>query len=446
MVGAILVCLMASGAAAPKLSAGTILTYRGEMLADKGDPAETRKTFELRLVIAAVDAGQATIYWTLKEQGRGAWAWPNHFGKWQVDPLHVADNDGPALLYQRPEGKSVVPLAAPLLSADQAWAKGVRWNEGKLEYNVAETETVAGYPAWQVIVTTAFGHKRTYWVAQNSPVVVRLRETVFIGQGEKHVLAFDLADSQPLTADELQRTVAGFDAFAKLRDRLRVKPYELTSTWNADQLAMLKSELPGTIALADGNVLAGVAAEAELDADNQRGQNGAISALSKRTVGKPVSDFKLEGLSGETLTHENLAGRVTVLHFWEYGDTPLEEPYGQVGYLDYLSRQRQDGHVRVYGVAVDARLGDPDARRAAIAGAKKLRSFMNLSYPVLLDDGKVIKQFGDPRVTGAKLPLYIVVGADGKVLHYHAGFYEVQRERGLQELDGAVTQALQSVE
>ena len=67
---------------------------------------------------------------------------------------------------------------------------------------------------------------------------------------------------------------------------------------------------------------------------------------------------------------------------------------------------------------------------------------MNLSYPILLDEGSVLKSIGDPRTAGAELPLYVVVGRDGKVLHYHSGLYEVDRDRGLKELSEVVKQAL----
>ena len=67
---------------------------------------------------------------------------------------------------------------------------------------------------------------------------------------------------------------------------------------------------------------------------------------------------------------------------------------------------------------------------------------MNLSYPVLADQARGIRQFGDPRVTGAKLPLFVVIGKDGKVAHYHVGTYEVDRDRGLEELDTIINKAL----
>ena len=69
----------------------------------------------------------------------------------------------------------------------------------------------------------------------------------------------------------------------------------------------------------------------------------------------------------------------------------------------------------------------------------KLKAFMNLSYPVLLDAGPLVKQFGDPRIAGATLPLFVVIGPDGKIAHYHVGTYEVRQDQGLKELDQVVT-------
>ena len=100
--------------------------------------------------------------------------------------------------------------------------------------------------------------------------------------------------------------------------------------------------------------------------------------------------------------------------------------------------------LKVYGVTIDERLGDDETRRAALRSAGKLRSFMNLSYPLLWDEGTTLALFGDPRRLGAKLPLFVVIGRDGRVLHYHPGTYEVDRDEGLSELDALVKQALDS--
>jgi hypothetical protein len=92
----------------------------------------------------------------------------------------------------------------------------------------------------------------------------------------------------------------------------------------------------------------------------------------------------------------------------------------------------------VVGIAVNEDFANPEKRGSAVARTRKLRSFMNLTYPILRDNGSFLERVGDPRLTGAKLPLYVVLDRTGKVEQYHVGFYEVDRDRGLKALDETI--------
>ncbi|MFM7921753.1 MAG: hypothetical protein ACKPJJ_16145, partial [Planctomycetaceae bacterium] len=72
--------------------------------------------------------------------------------------------------------------------------------------------------------------------------------------------------------------------------------------------------------------------------------------------------------------------------------------------------------------------------------ARKIAEFMNLSYPIGYDDGTLLKTFGDPRESRGQLPLWIVIGADGKVRHYHPGYYEIDAAQGLKELEAVLNE------
>ncbi|TWW09775.1 hypothetical protein E3A20_10930, partial [Planctomyces bekefii] len=37
---------------------------------------------------------------------------------------------------------------------------------------------------------------------------------------------------------------------------------------------------------------------------------------------------------------DSLKGKTVILHFWDYKDSPLSEPYGQTGYLEFLNNRR----------------------------------------------------------------------------------------------------------
>ena len=176
--------------------------------------------------------------------------------------------------------------------------------------------------------------------------------------------------------------------------------------------------------------------EIRRDVRQQTAREGGLSQLVANRVGKPSPAFELPTLNRRGFKSSQLEGKVTILHFWDYLGDPLVEPYGQVGYLDFLYGKRRDEGVQVVGVAVDKRLGTKD--REPLRKIRKLRQFMNLSYPIALDNGKVLESFGDPRVVGAKLPLYVVIGPDGKVTHYHAGFYQIKVDEGLRQLDAEI--------
>jgi hypothetical protein len=132
---------------------------------------------------------------------------------------------------------------------------------------------------------------------------------------------------------------------------------------------------------------------------------------------------------------------VIVFHFWQYRGEPLNEPYGQIGYLDFLYSKRKKLGITVIGVNVDERFGTAQSA-VATRSMKSLLDFMKISYAMATDDGTILAEFGDPRSAGAALPLWIVIGHDGTVTHYHSGFYNIKPDEGLKQLDEAVIEAV----
>ncbi|HEX5033994.1 MAG TPA: TlpA disulfide reductase family protein [bacterium] len=421
---------------------GTHLTYRGAMVAAKEDGLPSKKSIELNLLVAVDEGGSGKLLWTLEETGRGKWSWLDHFGTWSADAKKRDDDGlGPALLYQREDGKSVVPLFPPLFAAEAKLERGSAWSEGRTDFRVTGEAKVAERECQEIDSRTPYGHKRTIFVEKSSPLVVALRETVFIGQGQQHELKLELVSARQMPAEEAAKVQAAFELGTRLKESLRFKPRTDLVEFEKEELAVLRTELPKLAEAAKETQLAPLVAIAQKDLQDQKGRSGAVAALRDAAVGKPAGKFKLLDLAGKEVSEEVLKDKVTVLHFWAYRDTPLEEPYGQIGYLDFLLRKQGKNGVQVLGVLMDEKISDEAARRAAASSARKLKSFMNLSYEILMDDGTLLKQFGDPRPAGAKLPLFVVIGRDGKILEYHAGLYDVQPQQGLVELDGVVGKA-----
>ncbi len=430
--------------AEPTLSTGTQLHYRGWIEPTAADAPPGRKEFDLTYWVLATPEGNLEVAWILDERGNGAFPWPSRWGRTRLDESYRSATLAPALLYDRGDGQSVVPLTWPFWKSNEQLAAGSEFRRDELEF-VVEKETKRGErAAWKVNVNDAYGPKRVIFVERTGPVVLQSEERLTMGRGIPYRLHWELAEQTELQPEALKSFMQALDAMEAMRAALNLSTQAEEHVWSPAQVQLLQEKLPTALAAAAGTPLASVAKTAQRDLELQVGRNDAVATMQASFVGKRIDDFQLRGTAGETLTQADLAGKVTVLHFWEYRDEPLREPYGQIGYLDFLHQRHKAAGLRLYGIAVNSRLATEATRAAAERSARKLKAFMNLSYPVMLDAGAFLRQFGDPRVIGASLPLFVVVGPEGTILHYHVGNYEVQRDQGLKELDDIVAELLRA--
>lgn len=445
-VAAVLSGLLPLAADSP-LTTGAQLVYQGSV-AEIGEdrmPGEPQKVFDLTLFVAADSEQGREVYWHLEENGRSRWPWPERFGSWTGDKHWKMSGVGPALLYEiEPGENTVIPLLPPMLVTDKPLAAGLIWSEGKMQFEVVQAVKAEGREAWEVRASNNYGQQYVAVVDKASPKVLALTQRVFMGMGREHQLKLKLLQDSPLSERDLAATRRGYETLLELRGKLGRPPRTEESTFNGKQLALLAEDLPRVQEAVTIGSLTKVVSAARRELASQEGQADSLKKLADEFAGKAPEEFEVAGQGTTRLTSADLKGKVTVLHFWEYRDTPLKVPYGQTGYLDFLHQQRKKDEVRVYGVAVDARLRDEQERGAALRSVRKFQSFMNLGYPLLLDDGKLLKKFGDPRQLGAELPLFVVIGRDGKISHYHVGNYEVDANLGLKELDGIVGEALKA--
>jgi AhpC/TSA family len=429
------------------IEAGQQIVYHGNVTQRIVGPEQgtaQQKGFDLTWFVAEADASGAKLYWLVDERGRGAWPWAERFGQVNLDARGGPQGASkPSLWFDHGEGESAIPLPLPLVSLEQPLAKGHKWSDAGQNYEVLGEEKSDGRETWQVRVGNDYGVKQTMLVNKAAPLLVSLAERVFMNKGTEYALEMKLAEIDRPDAAQQKATVEVVGGLLALRAKLHRPPQSADTDWTPVELALLSEALPELEKQAAGGPLARLIGVASRDMQMQGGRAGEVTGLAAKFKGQPLPAISFPGLAGGTLSQDDLAGQVTVLHFWDYRDVPLKEPYGQVGYLEFLYQKRKDQGLKVYGVAVDGRLKDEPDRRAALSGIRKLKAFMNLSYPLVLDSGAGIKAVGDPRLVGATLPLVIVVGRDGRIAHYHVGYYEVDRQAGLKELDTAVTAAMQ---
>ncbi len=430
--------------------------YRGTVARVERDRSTQAagKAFDVSVLVTSVDADGADYYWLIDERGQGAFGWAERFGKWSQNSAGQAPEiEGPALLYDYGKGKHVVRLPAPRMvlgeASDDGERKkpeiGAKWTADGLDFEILRAQAVDGRTAWVVEVRNQFGVQRRVWVDQESRVVLQEEDRVFMDQGTEYRLAMELAAVEFLEPAALAARQASFTALVQLHGKLKRAPRTIDEKLTPAQLKVLAANLPATRTAVEGPATR-LLATAERDLKQQVSRTSALDKVTAEQVGRKPSAFEVAGLDGATLRADELSGAVTVLHFWDYRDEPLKEPYGQVGYLEFLYDKHKGKGLRLFGVAVDGRFQQPAGAKGAAVGVRKLKNFMNLSYPILFDGGELVREFGDPRLQGGELPLFVVVGPDGKIVHYKVGHYPVDREAGLKQLDAVVTGLLAAEE
>lgn len=423
------------------------LRYNGAI--HKVGPADdvAVKRFSVYYLISPQIEGARQMVFVVNERGAGGWSWPERYGSIGLDakgePTHTRR---PRLLLDHKGVPTPVALSLPMFNKSDELKLGQKWVEGtdsksknREVWEVTGRKKINDRECWQVEVKNNFGRKRTVWVDSKNPLIVSLEERFFVGQGEEHRLTFQLVEAPTLSEKDYTAKRRPVQALLKLQGDLKRAEGELRPEMTVAQLKTVATALQLSLAKdAPDTPFSELVSAVQRDVESQRSRGQEVTKLAEQYVGKPAPKFSLLDLQKQPVPPADRQGKIVILHFWEYQGEPLVEPYGQVGYLDFLQDKRKKVGVQVYGVAVDGRLGDPQFAGAAIRSIYKLKSTMNLSYPVTLDDGKLLEKFGDPRTVGAKLPLWVVIGADGKVAHYHTGFYKINPDEGLQELDAAL--------
>lgn len=393
--------------------------YQGT-LRDRDESAPKR--FTLHSVVTA-----GGVYWSLEETGAGQWPWSSRFGK-----LTGGDDLGPALLYQQDDVTGVVELISPHFSSPEDLSDGAAWQSNGREYRASREGE-----HWRVRSVDAYGNKESLLIDGEQPLVRQMRRDVVLGRGERFVVDLSLKDSKRLDEQQLKQARDEYEQMLALRDELSRPERVRNNQWTKPQLETLRGQLPE----AAGFGLTALVQEAQKDVRNQGVRANAVKTMAKDAIGKtPQFDLPASTRNAPRIDSEDLEGKVVVLHFWSYRSKPLEEPYGQVGYLDFLWRKLPQEKLAVIGVAVH---NDDIPESEAANEARKMAEFMNVSFPVAVDsEGKLLEQLGDPRAAEAELPLFVVLDPQGKVIHYHVGHYEVDTREGLKELRAIVLKAL----
>ena len=434
--------LVVTQISATEVPLGTELQYAGSLSQKtKSGPVEA-KSFSIYAVTIAGENGASQIAWNMDERGGGGWAWPERFGLLAAGSTDKAKSLPIRLLHMHEATQHPLPLRSPVFEFQDKLAADAAWTDGRHEYRVTRKRKVKDRDCWQIEVTSNIGRAQTLVVEAGSGILVSLDERVFMGMGDEFQLKFELQSQKTLASAEQSKSRAAFDALRELQLSISRTGEQKLVELTASQLKATQAAIGKIEKQAEGTAWSKLSAVVSKDLVQQQRRLEGVAGLEQKFVGQVAPQLKLKQANGSVIAETDLINKVVVLHFWEYRGDPLTEPYGQVGYLEFLNNKRKKLGAKVIGINVDPRFAETDKAGAAKRSLKKLQDFMNLDYDVAVDDGALLASFGDPRSLGSPLPLWVVIGHDGKVAHYHIGFYEIRPDEGLKQLDEAVVEAL----
>ncbi len=415
------------------------LRYKGslEQVSRKDANVEV-KQFDLYCLLQDQQPG-TKIAFLVDERGGGGWAWPERFGVLSLNEKSQPTDKTQIRVLHTHEGTAYpLPLRQPLFEQPDKLKADAVFNIGKERYEVVRRIKRGNRSCWETDVFTNIGKRHTLWIEEDTGLVIAVKSKLTMGRGDPFELLMELdsiTEISPEKLPALQKPLAGL---LKLQQDLKRRANATKPELSKPQLAATEAALKTLAQDAAETPFQQLVSTISRDLKLQSQRDEDVESLAKRILGKDAPAFQLTGLDGKPIDSKDLANQIVVLHFWKYHDNPLTEPYGQVAYLDFLHNKRSKLGVNVLGIAVDPRLDNPAELNLAKRDFRKFRDFMNLSYPIALNSGSLLKTLGDPRKVEAPLPLWVVIDHHGKVAHYKSGYYEIHPDKGLEELDNVL--------
>jgi peroxiredoxin len=410
-------------------------TFSGSLIQPGEGDGEILRRFEADLYTIGSEH-----FFSVSDDLRAGCPWPDSFGL--TGPAVPGDKVQPHLVYNY-DGTIYLINLPPLVTAlPAAIAPDTTWEHAGWQMTAVEEQTLDGVSVWIVDARERRGRQQTLTVEASSGITLRAEADVFMGQGDQFRLTLARASSkqlEPAVGTQLSELKG---QLLSLQSALKRRPDSHGNELSQRQVDDVLAGIEQTTRLSKGTQLEDLVRRMRADAEQQQKRLASAASRANELMNSDSPAFVLDLVSGTKLNSASLKGKTVVLHFWDYRDAPLSEPYGQTGYLEFLFNQKKKMNVEVVGVSTNPDLQTAENIGRGRRSARKLSEFMNLTYPIGHDDGALLKSFGDPRDSKGQLPLWIVLAPDGKVAHYHAGFYEVDASQGLKELEAVLSELL----
>ncbi len=132
-------------------------------------------------------------------------------------------------------------------------------------------------------------------------------------------------------------------------------------------------------------------------------------------LGKPAPDFALNDLAGKEVKLADFDGKVVILDFWATWCSPCAK---EIPHFVELYAEYKEQGLEILGISLDK------------GGTQMVKSFVQkhkVSYPILMTDAKVRKEYGKIR----RIPTTFVISREGQIVRQYVGY----RDKAVFEAD-----------
>lgn len=411
------------------------VSFAGSLIQPGEGKGEILRRFEVDLLS---DGEQHFFH--VKDDLRSGCPWPDSFGI--TGMTETTDRVQPHLVYSFDETVYLINLPPLIVTLPEKIEALLEWEQSGWIMTAIESGSVDNVPVWTIEARERRGRKQRLTVDAATGITVRAEAEVFMGQGDEFLLTLEKASTELLDAAVTPQISELKTQLLTLQTALKRRPDAHHSELSQRQVEDILSGIGQLSRLAKETPLEELVRQMKTDAEQQQKRLATAASRATELMNSAAPDFSLSLVSGGKLESASLKGKIVILHFWDYRDAPLSEPYGQTGYLEFLYSQKRKLNVEVIGISTNPDLQVTENTGRGRRSARKLSEFMNLTYSIGHDDGALLKSLGDPRDSKGQLPLWVVISSSGKIAHYHAGFYEVDAAQGLKELEAVLAELM----
>ncbi len=409
--------------------------FTGSLVKAGDDEGDILRRFEVQLLTQT-----KTHFFHVIDDIRSGCPWPECFGR--TGPEIGIDALQPHLVYSYDGHAYLIGIPPLIVTLPDGIEPDTTWEHAGWQMTAIEQRNFENMPAWTIEARERRGRQQTLTVNASTGITLRAEAQIFMGQGEQFALTLTQTSRKMLEQSVSDASHELQDKLLTLQGNLKRRPDSHLSELSARQIVDVTSAMAPCIKLAKRTPLELLIKQIETDVEQQQKRLASTETRAAELKNTDAPQFILSLMNGATLESASLAGKTVILHFWDYRDAPLSEPYGQTGYLEYLHNQKKKMNVTVVGISTNPDLQTKENQNRGRRSVRKLSEFMNLSYPIGHDDGALLKSLADPRETRGQLPLWVVIDAQGKIAHYHSGFYEVDATQGLKDLEAVLADLL----